>query len=82
MKKKTLSIVIGLTIACVSSLPNVQAVSPSPDGGYLGGNTAEGQNALFGLTTGTSNTAIGWFSLRSVTAGKFWHRSRRGDPAF
>jgi hypothetical protein len=48
-----------------------QAVSPPPDGGYAGGNTAEGQNALLGLTTGTLNTAIGFFSLRSNTEGKF-----------
>jgi hypothetical protein len=29
-----------------------RAVVPPPDGGYPGGNTAEGQNALFSLTTG------------------------------
>ena len=29
-----------------------QAVSPPPDGGYSGNNTAEGQNALLSLTTG------------------------------
>ena len=29
-----------------------QAVSPPPDGGYPGNNTAEGQNALLSLTTG------------------------------
>ena len=48
-----------------------QAVSPAPDGGYLGGNTAEGQNALLSLTTGTYNTAVGWFSLRSNTESGF-----------
>ena len=36
-----------------------QAVSPAPDGGYPGGNTAEGQNALLSLTSGTYNTALG-----------------------
>ena len=48
-----------------------QAVSPAPDGGYLGGNTAEGQNALLSLTTGTYNTAVGWFSLRGNTESGF-----------
>jgi len=48
-----------------------QAVNPPPDGGYAGGNTAEGQNALLSLTTGTFNTAAGLFSLRAVTDGKF-----------
>jgi hypothetical protein len=42
-----------------------------PDGGYPGGNTAEGQNALFSLTTGGYNTAVGFFSLRSIAIGQF-----------
>ena len=50
--------------------PNMQAVSPPPDGGYPGGNTAEGQNALLSLT-GTYNTAVGLFSLRTLTEGRF-----------
>ena len=48
-----------------------QAVSPAPDGGYPGGNTAEGQNALLSLTSGTYNTALGFLSLRSNTDGNF-----------
>jgi hypothetical protein len=48
-----------------------QAVSPPPDGGYAGFNTAEGQNALFNLSTGIGNTAVGWFSLWSNTDGSF-----------
>ena len=48
-----------------------QAVSPAPDGGYPGGNTAEGQNALLSLTTGTYNTAVGFLSLRSNATGGF-----------
>jgi hypothetical protein len=49
----------------------VQAVVPSPDGGYSNFTTAEGQNALFSLTSGAANTAVGWFSLKSVTTGSF-----------
>jgi hypothetical protein len=49
----------------------MQAVVPAPDGGYPGGNTAEGQNALLSLTTGAYNTAVGWFSLGSNTTGPF-----------
>jgi len=51
--------------------PAVQAVNPPPDGGYPGGNTAEGQSALFGLTTGGYNTAVGLFALRANTTGSF-----------
>ena len=48
-----------------------QAVIPPPDGGYPRFNTAEGQNALFSLTTGSANTAVGWFSLWGNTEGSF-----------
>ena len=58
-----------LASACVALLPKAQAVSPPPDGGYPGGNTAEGQSALFSLTGGTFNTALGFSSLRSNTTG-------------
>jgi uncharacterized coiled-coil protein SlyX len=49
----------------------VQAVVPAPDGGYPGGNTAEGQAALLSLTSGGFNTAVGFLSLRSNTEGQF-----------
>ena len=62
-------ILIPLVLMCVAFLPGAQAVSPAPDGGYPGNNTAEGQNALLSLTTGTNNTAVGFFSLRSITDG-------------
>ncbi len=52
-------------------VPLAQAVIPAPDGGYHGGNTAEGQNALLGLTTGGFNTAVGYLSLRSDITGGF-----------
>ena len=53
----------------LSAAPNAFGVVPAPDGGYPGGNTAEGQNALFSLTTGGYNTALGYLSLRSDTDG-------------
>jgi hypothetical protein len=60
-----------LTLGFFALPPRTHAVVPAPDGGYPGFNTAEGQNALFSLTTGDGNTAIGWFSLWSNTAGNF-----------
>jgi hypothetical protein len=51
--------------------PSTFGVVPAPDGGYPGGNTAEGQDALLSLTTGTFNTAVGLFSIEMVTTGNF-----------
>jgi len=62
---------IPLVCACFALSPTAHAVSPAPDGGYPGGNTAEGQNALFSLTGGGFNTAVGFFSLRSNATGQF-----------
>jgi len=60
-----------VALVCFGLLQTMHAVSPPPDGGYPGGNTAEGQNALFSLTTGTFNTAGGFLSLRSNTTNSF-----------
>jgi hypothetical protein len=64
-------IYILIGIVCIALLPRAQAVVPAPDGGYPGGNTAEGQAALLSLTTGFYNTAVGVFSLLSLTDGSF-----------
>jgi hypothetical protein len=50
-------------IACFGVSRTTQAVSPPPDGGYPGENTAEGSSALLHLNGGTNNTALGWVSL-------------------
>jgi hypothetical protein len=58
-------------LACFALSPTVRAVVPAPDGGYPGGNTAEGQNALLSLSSGRYNTAVGFVSLGSNTTGGF-----------
>jgi len=60
-----------LLIVCFAFPPMAKAVVPPPDGGYPGFNTAEGQNALLGLTTGVANTGVGWYSLFSNTDGSY-----------
>ena len=52
-------------------LPKAQPVSPAPDGGYPGQNTAEGQSALLNLAGGTYNTALGWASLGFNVTGNY-----------
>jgi Chaperone of endosialidase len=62
---------VALVLACFAISPTAQAVVPAPDGGYPGGNTAEGQNALLSLASGVHNTAIGYLSLRNTTTGGY-----------
>jgi hypothetical protein len=66
LKKPTPLIMTVLSLACFGL---AQPVALPPDGGYPGGNTAEGTNALLSLTTGQNNTAVGVNSLSSTTTG-------------
>src|SRR5215831_8983389 len=54
-------------VACFVLSPQVQAVDPPPDGGYANENTAEGDSALFSLTDGPGNTAIGYRAMYNAT---------------
>ena len=62
---------LALALASFALSPAARAVDPPPDGGYPGGNTAEGIDALFSITTGCCdyNTAIGYRALYSNTTG-------------
>jgi hypothetical protein len=60
---------LALVCLAVLSTPNAFGVTPPPDGGYPGANTAEGDNALLNLTTGIANTAAGFDALRRNTTG-------------
>lgn len=72
-KTTVVSLAITVVLACFALMPGAQAVSPPPDGDYPGGNTAEGFNALFHLSSqdGGFNTAVGFYSLFSNTTGSF-----------
>jgi uncharacterized coiled-coil protein SlyX len=58
-----------LAFNCIALCSTLQAVTPAPDGGYPGANTAEGQNALQSLTSGIHNTALAYQTLFSNTTG-------------
>jgi hypothetical protein len=72
-------LLIPLVLACFGLWPVAQAVTPAPDGGYPGANTAEGANALFSLTTGVWNTALGFQALNNNTTG--WSNTATGFRA-
>jgi hypothetical protein len=56
-----------LVAICLAFPTLARAVDPPPDGGYPNQNTAEGEDALFSLTTGSDNTAIGFHALYNIT---------------
>src|SRR6266403_5177151 len=62
-----------LPFFALSPTGRAQLPSPTPDGGYPGNNTAEGDGALSSVqimsTTGIQNTAIGFDALQSNTSG-------------
>ena len=66
-------LLIALLCGCFafSPAPKAFGVTPAPDGGYPGGNTAEGANALFSLTSGINNTAVGSSALLKDTSGGY-----------
>jgi hypothetical protein len=70
MKSQNL-IHILMAIVCIALSPQMQALSPPPDGGYPNGNTAEGDGALSGLTGGFYNSAVGFLSLLSNADASF-----------
>jgi hypothetical protein len=69
MKPRILPVLITFSVLCFALVQNTRAVSPAPDGGYPGGNTAEGTDALFSLTNGAWNTALGAQTLNHNTTG-------------
>jgi hypothetical protein len=54
-----LPVLIALRLACFALSPTVRAVPPAGDGGYPNQNAPEREDALFSLTTGIDNAAMG-----------------------
>jgi hypothetical protein len=60
-----------LPLMCLALLRIVEAVNPPPGGGYPGGNTAVGTDALLKLRNGNDNTAVGFKALSDNLGGGF-----------
>jgi trimeric autotransporter adhesin len=75
LKTITLPLLITLALLCFGLSPTAKALlpPPAPDGGYPGGNTAEGINALHDVNTalGINNTAVGANALTHNTTGGY-----------
>src|SRR5262249_51960720 len=69
IKTTLVSLFSVVALGCFLFAPIAKAVVPEPDGGYPDGNTAEGTDALFNLTTGVDNTATGDHALFNNTTG-------------
>src|SRR6266568_348527 len=72
-------LLIPLALGCFALSPAARAVLPAPDGGYPNNTTAEGEDALFSLTTGFGNTALGFHALYTNTTGN--GNTATGDSA-
>jgi len=68
---KIFRLFIALTLICFALSQRAQGVVPPPPGGYPNFTTAAGDHALQALTLGLGNTALGTFSMFSVTTGNF-----------
>ena len=72
MKTTTQIILIATALlAAEAAGTKMYAIAPPPDGGYPGGNTAEGQQAFLFLTSGLYNTAVGFLSQAGNATANF-----------
>jgi hypothetical protein len=75
LKPTILLIPTAIVLVCFGLSPTATALlpQPAPDGGYPGGNTAEGNNALHDVNTavGINNTAVGASALLHDTTGSY-----------
>src|SRR4029453_16083464 len=61
-------------LVCFGLMPAAKAIepaAPAPNPPLAGGNTADGQNALLSLTTGTFNSAFGFDAVLLLSDGSF-----------
>ena len=72
LKTTTPPLLITLALLCFGLSPTAKALlpPPAPDGGYPGGNTAEGDALMSNTAVGINNTAVGLNALTHDTTGQ------------
>src|SRR5437016_2465226 len=71
LNHENLQIVHCIRARLLCAFPRNAGSQPATPGGYPNFTTAAGDHALQALTSGVGNTAIGTYSLFSVTTGNF-----------
>jgi hypothetical protein len=75
--RKIIFITVLPALVCFALLPKAQAASEKGEGpaapqiALAGFNTADGDHALFNVTTGSGNTGVGWYALFADTTNSF-----------
>ena len=68
---KNRNVIFAAILSGLVCFPFLLKAQAGPEAALPGLNTADGDHALFSITTGTANTAVGWRSLSSDTTGSF-----------
>jgi uncharacterized coiled-coil protein SlyX len=68
---KNRNVIFAAILSGLVCFPLLLKAQADPQAALPGLNTADGDHALFSITSGTANTAVGWHSLSSNTAGSF-----------
>ena len=68
---KNRNVIFATILSGMVCFPLLLKAQTGPQAALPGLNTADGDHALFSITSGTANTAVGWRSLTSNTEGSF-----------
>src|SRR5215211_206656 len=68
---KNRNVIYATILSALFCFPLLAKAQAAPEVALPGFNTKDGDHALFSITTGIGNTAVGWYSLSANTEGSF-----------